>query len=174
MTERLKRFIRDVPDFPKPGIVFKDLSPLLGDGKAFHDLLDEFEERCRARGWSPELCAAPEARGFVFAAALAARLGAGFVPIRKPGKLPARTTRIDYDLEYGSDALEMHEDAVFPGHRVLLVDDVLATGGTMRACADLVERQGAEVCGCLFALELGFLGGRSRLARLAVESVIQF
>jgi len=174
MIDELKRHIRDIPDFPKPGIVFKDLTPLLRDPEAFRSLLDELLLWCQREGLEPDICAAPEARGFVFASALAARLGAGFVPIRKPGKLPAKTTRIEYALEYGTDALEMHSDAIRPGDRVLLVDDVLATGGTIRACSDLVSRNGGEVCGFLFAIELGFLGGRQRLEHDVIHSIMHF
>jgi adenine phosphoribosyltransferase len=174
MSEDFKRWIRDVPDFPKPGIVFKDITPLLRDAGAFSRLVDELARFCERRELRPDVCAGPEARGFVFAAALANRLGLGFVPIRKPGKLPAETRRIEYALEYGSDALEMHADAIEPGERVLLVDDVLATGGTIAACADLVARQDGKVCGLVFALELGFLGGRSRLDHPEVHSVISY
>lgn len=174
MSDEFKRYIRDVPDFPKPGIVFKDLTPLLRHPEAFRRLLDELEARSAREGLRPDVCAAPEARGFVFASALATRLGAGFVPIRKPGKLPAKTTRVEYDLEYGTDSLEVHSDAIRRGDRVLLIDDVLATGGTMRACADLVRHHEGEVCGYLFAIELGFLNGRARLESDAIHSIIQY
>jgi adenine phosphoribosyltransferase len=122
----------------------------------------------------PEIVACPEARGFIFGAALAFRLGVGFVPIRKPGKLPYTTTRVEYDLEYGTDCVEMHIDAVLPGQRVLLVDDLLATGGTINACADLVEKSSAVVAGCVFLVELTYLGGRKRLTRYPTFSLIRY
>lgn len=157
----LKAYIRDIPDFPKPGVLFKDITPLLSDGSAYRDAIDQLADRVAAS--KPEVIAAAEARGFLFAAPLSVKLGVGFVPIRKPGKLPYQTVAQEYLLEYGSDRLEMHQDAMAPGRRVLLVDDVLATGGTMRACCDLVTRNGAEVVGCAFLMELAFLGGRARL-----------
>jgi adenine phosphoribosyltransferase len=165
-----RAWIRDIPDFPKPGIVFKDITPLLGHPEAFGKVIEWMA------GWFPagsvDTVAAAEARGFIFGAPLALRLNAGFVPIRKPGKLPSATLALEYQLEYGSDRLEVHTDALSPGHRILLVDDVLATGGTMRACCDLVQKTGATVVACAFALELGFLGGRQRLAPFEVHSVV--
>jgi adenine phosphoribosyltransferase len=165
-------WIRDIPDFPKPGIIFKDITPLLGHPPAFGSVIE------RMAGWFPagsiDTVAAAEARGFIFGAPLALRLGAGFVPIRKPGKLPSATLALEYQLEYGTDRLEVHSDALGPGRRILLVDDVLATGGTMRACCDLVQKTGASVVACAFALELGFLKGRARLAPFEVKSVITY
>ncbi len=155
--------IRDINDFPKPGIVFKDITPLLANGPCFQAVVDRIAACCEQQGWHPEVLACPEARGFIFGAALAYRLGVGFVPIRKPNKLPHATARVDYDLEYGTDAVEMHKDATQPGQKVILVDDVLATGGTMAACARLVEDNGAQVLGCVFLLELLALKGRERL-----------
>jgi adenine phosphoribosyltransferase len=169
-TAELAKLIRDVPDFPKKGIVFKDITPLLGDGAAFQATLDHLTERAAAR--RPDVIVAIESRGFIFGAGVAAGLGVGFVPVRKPGKLPWRARRIEYALEYGTDALEMHEDAVAPGARVLVVDDVLATGGTASATARLAAAGGADVVGCLFVIELGFLGGRGKLAPLAVDALI--
>lgn len=169
--EQCLALIRDVPDFPSPGIVFKDITPLLADGGAFRTVVDVMAERVTARGLTPDAVACPEARGFIFGAALAYRLGAGFVPIRKPRKLPHRTDQVRYALEYGEDALEIHVDACTPGHGILLVDDVLATGGTMGACLDLVRRRGARVTGCAFLLELAFLSGRARLGDTPVLSL---
>ena len=172
MTFDPRAWIRDIPDFPKPGIVFKDITPLLGDPRAFGQVI------ALMAGWFPagsvDTVAAAEARGFIFGAPLALQLGAGFVPIRKPGKLPSATLALEYQLEYGSDRLEVHTDALAPGRRVLLVDDVLATGGTMRACCDLVQKSGAHVVACAFALELSFLGARARLAPFKVLSVVTY
>ncbi|WP_281356113.1 adenine phosphoribosyltransferase [Sphingomonas lacunae] len=154
--------IRIIPDFPQPGILFRDITPLLADPKAFalaQALLLE-----RARSFSPDAIVAVEARGFLFGAPLALDLAVPLVPVRKPGKLPADTHSVDYGLEYGTDRLEIHSDALARGARVLLVDDLLATGGTVRAAADLVERLGADVVGALFLIELTGLGGAERLA----------
>lgn len=166
---RITRLIRDVPDFPKPGILFKDVTPLLGDGPAFRLVTDLLVERVQ----KPQLIVGIESRGFIFGAALAERLGVGFVPVRKPGKLPFRTTRETYSLEYGSDALEMHEDAV-EGRRCLVVDDLLATGGTAAATARLIERQGGSVDAFAFVIELDFLQGRPRLGDKPVHALIHY
>ena len=174
MSEDLKQYIREIPDFPRPGIGFKDISPLLQDGQAFTRAVDEIAAICEREDLRPESCACPEARGFIFGAALAYRLGAGFVPIRKPGKLPAATSYVEYSLEYGTDRVEMHLDAVKKGQRVLLVDDLLATGGTIAACAELVDRVGATVVGCAFVVELTFLEGRKLLERYPTFSLIQY
>ena len=168
---RITSRIRDVPDFPKPGILFKDVTPLLGDGPAFRVVTDLLAERVGAD--KPELIIGIESRGFIFGAALAERLGVGFVPVRKPGKLPYKTTRETYALEYGTDALEMHEDAV-EKRRCLIVDDLLATGGTAAATARLVERQGGVVDGFAFVIELDFLKGRSRLGTRPVHALIHY
>ena len=154
------RLLRDVPDFPKPGILFKDVTPVLADGRAFADAIADLAAPWRAA--APEAVAGIESRGFILGAALALRLGCGFVPVRKPGKLPAVTLAQDYDLEYGSDRLEIHADALPAGARVLVVDDVLATGGTLRAATALLRRQGADVVGAGVLLELAFLRGRER------------
>jgi adenine phosphoribosyltransferase len=168
----LTRFIRDIPDFPKPGIMFRDITPLLADYKAFQQtimlLADQFrDERI-------DVVAAAEARGFIFAAPLALELKVGFVPVRKPGKLPFNTITFEYELEYGSDTLEMHTDGLAAGQRVLLVDDLLATGGTIEACCRLVEKTGAKVVGCAFVIELEALGGRSRIAPYPAFSLVKF
>jgi len=154
--------LRDVHDFPEPGIVFKDITPLLGDADAFRRAIYELADPWRDEAITHVV--GVEARGFLFAAPVAYRLGAGCVPFRKPGKLPGETVEHTYDLEYGTDTLAAHVDAVPAGARVLVVDDVLATGGTARAACELVAHLGAEVVGCAFLLELTFLGGRSRLA----------
>ncbi len=165
-------WIRDIPDFPKPGINFKDITPMLGHPGAFRVVIDQLCEAFAGR--SIDTVAAAEARGFIFGAPLALALGAGFVPIRKPGKLPYATLALEYKLEYGTDRLEMHHDALGPGHRVLLLDDVLATGGTMRACRDLVLQAGADLVACAFVVELSFLNGRERLEPSEVYSLITY
>jgi len=164
--------IRDVADFPKPGIIFKDITPLLADPAAFRQAVDQLAEPFRGAG--VELVVAAEARGFIFGGAVACELGAGFVPVRKPGKLPYETAEETYELEYGTDALELHTDAVRPGQRVLLLDDLLATGGTMLATARLVEKLGAEVVGMVFLIELSFLAGREKLKDYRLVTLIQY
>jgi adenine phosphoribosyltransferase len=168
----LREYIRDIPDFPKPGIVFKDITPLLSSPAAFEAAIDRLEDAFADKGI--QAIAAAEARGFIFGAPLALRLEAGFVPIRKPGKLPYATIALEYQLEYGTDRLEVHTDAFGPGRRVLLVDDVLATGGTMRACRDLVQSTGAEVVACAFVIELSFLEGRARLEPSEIVSLVTY
>jgi adenine phosphoribosyltransferase len=168
----LKHYIRDIPDFPKPGILFKDITPLLGNARAFRASVERLAERFA--GQQLDLVAAAEARGFLFAAPHAVALDIGLVPIRKPGKLPYHTVAQQYELEYGTDRLEMHSDALSAGKRVLLVDDVLATGGTMRACLELVEQTGATIVACAFVVELAFLDGRPRLEPYNVESLITY
>ncbi|MDR3618082.1 MAG: adenine phosphoribosyltransferase [Paludisphaera borealis] len=168
----VRDWIRDIPDFPKPGVLFKDITPLLSNPDAFRTSIDQLEEQFRGRG--VDVIAAAEARGFIFGAPLAVRMNAGFVPIRKPGKLPYATIAQEYALEYGNDRLEIHSDALAPGHRVLLIDDVLATGGTMRACRDLVHSSGAELVACAFIIELSFLGGRAKLEPSEVFSLITY
>lgn len=167
----LRARIRDVPDYPRPGILFKDITPLLGDRAAFPAACAAMASRFSAEGITHVV--AVESRGFLFGGPIAVQLGAGLVPVRKPGKLPARTTREEYALEYGSDALEIHEDAVGDGSRVLIVDDVLATGGTAAATARLVRRHGATVAGHVFLVELEFLRGRSVLDG-RVESLLTY
>lgn len=160
--------IRTVPDFPKKGIMFKDITTLLGDAEAFAHLIHGLRDRYK--GERITHIAGIESRGFIFGSALAPLIGAGFVPIRKAGKLPHRTRRRSYALEYGEATIEVHEDALGPGDRVLIVDDVLATGGTMKAAVDVVRELGAEVAGSWVLLELGFLGGRRHLADVAHHS----
>jgi adenine phosphoribosyltransferase len=168
----LRDYLRDIPDFPKPGILFKDITPLLGHPGAFRVSIDRLAGQFAGR--KLDAIGAVEARGFLFAAPLAVKLGVGLVPIRKPGKLPHTTVSLDYQLEYGTDRLEMHSDAMAPGHRILLVDDVLATGGTMKACCDLVRQTGAEVVACAFVVELSFLKGRAKLGPCETFSLIQY
>ena len=168
----VRDWIRDIPDFPKPGVLFKDITPLLSNPDAFRTAIDQLEEQFRDRG--VDVIAAAEARGFIFGAPLAVRMNAGFVPIRKPGKLPYATIAQEYLLEYGHDRLEIHSDALAAGRRVLLIDDVLATGGTMRACCDLVQSTGAELIACAFVLELSFLGGRAKLEPSEVFSLVTY
>jgi len=168
----LQAFIRDIPDFPKPGILYRDLTPLMGHGQAFFETIERLAERAiRLR---PAAVMAIESRGFIFGASVAARLGLAFVPLRKPGKLPHRTRKSVYDLEYGSDGIEIHEDAVPPGTRVVVIDDLLATGGTARAAVHLARELGAEVTGALFVVELAALAGRKRLEGVPVDALIVY
>jgi adenine phosphoribosyltransferase len=168
----LRSRIRDVPGFPKPGIVFRDIMPLLADGEALRATVAELA--AFARPLRPDLILGAEARGFIFGSALAYELGCGFAAARKPGKLPAKTIRATYALEYGTDAIELHEDAVRPGMRVLVHDDLLSTGGTEKAKIVLVHRLGGEVVGAAFVIELSFLGGRALLAPAPVHSLIAY
>jgi adenine phosphoribosyltransferase len=168
----LTQYIRDIPDFPRPGILFKDITPLLAEPAAFQHAIDLLAAHYRAA--AVDAVAAAEARGFLFAAPLALALKKPFVPLRKPGKLPYKTHAFKYELEYGSAELHMHIDAVTPKSRVLLVDDLLATGGTMLAGVQLVERVGAHVVGCAFLVELAFLHGRDKLKPAEVFSLIQY
>jgi len=170
--EDLKKLIREIPDYPKPGILFYDLTTLLKDQKGFHSLVDQLCEHYAGR--KVDIVAGIEARGFIFAPALAYRLGAGFVPVRKPKKLPWKTASVTYQLEYGTDQLEIHEDAVKPGQHVLLCDDLLATGGTAAASIELVRKLGGEVVGAAFAVELNFLHGRKKLPGLDVFSMLKY
>jgi adenine phosphoribosyltransferase len=172
MTLDLKRYIRDVPDFPIPGILFRDVTPLLADAQALREAVQRMADPWRGRG--VELVAAMEARGFIFTAPMALELGSGFVPVRKAGKLPWKTRRVEYALEYGTDVLEIHEDAVRPGQRVLVVDDLIATGGTAAAVVGLIEQLGGSVVGAQFLIELGDLGGRQRLPGYEVHSVVTY
>jgi adenine phosphoribosyltransferase len=168
----LTRYIRDIPDFPKPGILFKDITPLLASPEAFQETIRRMADHYRGR--KIDAVVAAEARGFIFAAPLALELGAGFVPIRKPGKLPFDTHAFHYELEYGTDTLEIHIDGVSPGQNVLMVDDLLATGGTIAACCNLVEKLGAKVAGCCFLIDLAFLNGAKKIAPREVFSLIRY
>jgi adenine phosphoribosyltransferase len=168
----LKKLIREVPDYPKPGILFYDLTTLLKDQRGFRTLIDRLCEHYG--GGNVEIVAGIEARGFIFAPALAYQLGAGFVPVRKPGKLPWKTAQVSYQLEYGTDQLEIHRDAIRSGERVLVCDDLLATGGTAAATVQLVRQLGGSVIGAGFAVELRFLNGRAKLPDLDVFSLIQY
>lgn len=170
--EGLRQKIRDIPDFPQKGILFKDITPLLADGKAFRTAIDQIAERFHDK--NIELVVGVEARGFIIAAALAYRLHAGTTLIRKPGKLPYKTHSTSYALEYGSDTLEIHQDAILPSQRILVADDLLATGGTMTAAIDLIGRLGGHVVGMAFLIELLFLEGRARFKDQEVFSLIQF
>ncbi len=163
--------IRDIPDFPKPGIIFKDITPLLQDAEALRYAVDQMAEF--GVGKKVDIVLGAEARGFILGATLAYTLGAGFVPARKPGKLPFATVATQYELEYGTDSLEIHEDAIKPGSRVLVHDDLLATGGTARAKCDLVEKLGGEVVGLAFVIELSFLGGREKLKGYDMFSLVK-
>ncbi|MCA9106992.1 MAG: adenine phosphoribosyltransferase [Planctomycetales bacterium] len=171
-TLDLKTFIRDVPDFPKPGILFKDITPLLSHPDAFRESVRRIADQFRET--KLDVIVAAEARGFIFAAPVALELGVGFVPIRKPGKLPFDRLGHDYELEYGTDRLEIHVDGVKPGDRVLVIDDLLATGGTVGACVQLLEKCGAQVVACAFAIELGFLNGRDKLTPHPIFSLIEY
>lgn len=170
--DNLKKLIREIPDYPKPGILFYDLTTLLKDRHGFHELVERLCEYYLDR--SVDVVVGIEARGFIFAPALAFRLGAGFVPVRKPKKLPAKTERVSYQLEYGTDQLEIHQDAIRPGQTVIISDDLLATGGTAAAAVELVRKLGGNVAGLAFAVELTFLNGRSRLPGLDVFSLIKY
>ena len=170
MTD-LETFIRDVPDFPKPGIVFKDITPLLADAEALRQTVTLLAEPYEDKG--VELVTGVESRGFIFGTAVARHLGAGFVPIRKPGKLPAETISESYELEYGTDTIEIHADAIARGQKVLMVDDLLATGGTMAAACSLIEKLGGSIIGVEFVVELCFLNGRDKIKNYFVRSLIR-
>ncbi|MGD9631323.1 MAG: adenine phosphoribosyltransferase [Pyrinomonadaceae bacterium] len=170
--DNLKKLIREVPDFPKPGINFYDVTTLLKDPTGLEETIDALTESCR--GMSIDTVIGVESRGFIFGAPLAYQLGVGFIPVRKPKKLPSDVVSVSYELEYGSDSLEMHKDAVGEGHNVLIVDDLLATGGTARAVVDLVEGVGGRVSGLLFVVELTFLNGREKFDGYSVKSLISY
>jgi adenine phosphoribosyltransferase len=171
-SDAVRRAVRDIPDFPKPGILFKDITPVLLNPALLEAATRGMEESFRGAGITRVL--AIESRGFMFGAPIALALGAGLVPVRKPGKLPAARDRVDYTLEYGTDALEMHSDAIGATDRILIVDDVLATGGTAEAAGKLVKQRGAQLVGFSFLIELAFLGGRKRLAPSRVEALLQY
>ena len=170
----LKSLIRDIPDFPKPGIVFRDITTLLNPPQGLRYSTASQSAKCRDYGLSPDYIVGMESRGFLFGVPLAYQLEAGFIPVRKPGKLPAAVHSIEYDLEYGSDSLEIHQDAVAAHHKVLIVDDLIATGGTAKATADLLEKIGCEVLGFAFIIELIDLGGREKLPDLPIITIIDY
>jgi adenine phosphoribosyltransferase len=170
--QTLRARVRNIPDFPKPGILFRDLTPLMGHGPSLRLCVELLAQRASIH--RPDVIVAIESRGFIFGAPVATALGVGFAPVRKPGKLPWKTNRRSYELEYGTDSLEMHADAVTTGSRVVIVDDLLATGGTAAATADLVREQNARVVACAFVVELAALGGRARLGDAAVEALLGY
>src|ERR1700674_2037149 len=170
--DNLRAAVRDVADFPKPGIIFKDITPILSDGKLFRASIDMFLERCRGR--EIDKIVGIDARGFLFGSAVAYELGAGFVPIRKKGKLPYRTNRAAYTLEYGEAEMEMHADAILPGERIVLVDDLLATGGTLASAATLIRNIGGDLLEAQFLIELEFLRGRDKVAPTSVVSFLTY
>jgi adenine phosphoribosyltransferase len=170
--DQLKAKIRNIPDFPKPGILFYDITTLLRDGEGFRQAIEALATPFK--GQAIDAVVGMESRGFIFGAAVADRLGLGFIPVRKPGKLPSKTVKVTYDLEYGSDCLEMHCDAVEAGTRVIVVDDLLATGGTAKATVQLLKGQGATIVGVSFLIELVDLGGRAKLAGEQVTAVLQY
>ncbi|BAZ43508.1 adenine phosphoribosyltransferase [Chondrocystis sp. NIES-4102] len=170
----LKSLIRAIPDFPKPGIVFRDITTLLNNPQGLRHTIDQLTQQCQTANLSPDYIVGMESRGFIFATPLAYQLGVGFVPVRKPGKLPSAVYSATYELEYGSDQLEIHQDAIAPGSKVLIVDDLLATGGTAKATKDLLTQINAEVVGCLFVVELVSLGGREKLGDVPVFSLVEY
>jgi adenine phosphoribosyltransferase len=169
----IKTLIREIPDFPKPGISFKDITTLLRDADGFRYTIDLLAEKCSE--YAPDFIAGMESRGFIFGAALAPKMGAGFVPVRKPGKLPGAVHSIEYELEYGTDKLEVHQDALYPpGSKVLMVDDLIATGGTAGATAQLIQQAGGTLVGCAFVIELVALNGRQLLPEVPIISLIEY
>jgi adenine phosphoribosyltransferase len=168
----LDRLIRDIPDFPKKGILFKDITPLVGSPEGMRETLERFRSEYAGKG--VELVVGIESRGFIFGGALACLLDAGFVPVRKPGKLPASTLREEYELEYGTDAVEIHQDAIQPGQKVLVIDDLMATGGTLAATCALVKKLGGEIVGVATLIELAFLNGRSKLGDLPYFTILRY
>lgn len=170
--DKLRRRIRNVPDFPKPGIQFKDITTLLKDGKSFAEVIDKFDEKYRSR--NVDIIVGIESRGFIFGGALAYKLGVGFVPIRKPGKLPADAISEEYELEYGTDTMEIHSDAIMPGQNILIIDDLIATGGTMEAATRLIERLGGVIVGIAYLIDLTFLKGSEKVNRYDRYCLIEY
>ncbi|HJM67495.1 MAG TPA: adenine phosphoribosyltransferase [Candidatus Thalassarchaeaceae archaeon] len=172
--DRLRETIRTVPDFPIEGIMFRDITPVLSQPGLLSEVTNRFAEDLEQLNWSPDVIVGPEARGFIFGPLLASKLDIAFVPIRKPGKLPAATSRVEYTLEYGSNTLEIHQDALVSGQRVVIIDDLLATGGTISACSELCQAAGAEVLGALFLIELKGLQARSSIAPIQAHALLEF
>ena len=170
----LTSLIRDIPDFPQPGITFRDITPLLNNSAGLRYTIDSLAQKCQEADLVPDHIVGMESRGFIFATPLAYQLNAGFVPVRKPGKLPAKVHSVEYDLEYGTDRLEIHQDAIAPGAKVLIVDDLLATGGTAKATAELLDRLGVQVLGFAFVIELKALGGRAKLPNLPIINLVEY
>ena len=170
----LKSLIRNIPDFPQPGILFRDITTLLNDPEGLRGTIDLLTEKCQSTNLVPDYVVGMESRGFIFATPLAYRLNAGFVPVRKSGKLPASVYSVAYDLEYGTDSLEIHQDAIAPGSRVLIVDDLLATGGTAKATTELLNKIEAQIIGCAFVIELTALKGREKLSDIPIVSLIEY
>ena len=170
----LKALIRDIPDFPQPGILFRDITTLLNDAGGLSTTIDSLAQKCQEAHFDPDYIVGMESRGFIFATPLAYKLNAGFVPVRKPGKLPAAIHSVTYDLEYGTDSLEIHQDAIAPQSKVLIVDDRLATGGTAAATIELLQKLEAQILGCAFVIELMALGGREKLGDVPVINLIEY
>ena len=174
LLQSLRSTICTVPDFPIEGIMFRDITPVLSDPGLMSGIIDRFAQEMEGRGWRPEAVVGPEARGFIFGPLLAARLGISFVPVRKPGKLPYDAYSVEYDLEYGSNTLEMHVDSLHEGQNVVIIDDLLATGGTVAACVELCQRAGANPIASLFVIELEGLGARELLNSIPIHALIEF
>lgn len=170
----LKSLIRDIPDFPEPGVIFRDITTLLNNPQGLRYTIDSLTQKCQDADLIPDFVVGMESRGFIFGTPLAYQLNVGFVPVRKPGKLPAAVHTVDYDLEYGQDTLEIHQDAIKTGTKVLIVDDLIATGGTAQATAELLNKVGAEVVGFAFVIELMALGGRKKLPNLPIISLVEY
>ena len=174
IKQKLADTIRTIPDFPIEGILFRDISPILSDGILLREITERFVEIIQENNWEPELILGPESRGFIFGSLLASRLGVGFIPVRKPGKLPFSKIEIEYSLEYGMNKLEMHDDAISAGQKIIIIDDLLATGGTIEACAKLCEKLGGNVISSLFVIELEGLGAIEKLAPIPCISLIKY
>ena len=174
ITQKLADTIRTIPDFPIEGILFRDISPILSDGILLRDITERFVQIIQENNWEPELILGPESRGFIFGSLLASRLGIGFIPVRKPGKLPFSKIEIEYSLEYGTNILEMHDDAISAGQNIIIIDDLLATGGTIEACVKLCEKLGGNVISSLFVIELEGLGAIEKLAPMPCISLIKY
>ncbi len=174
LLQELKDTIRTVPDFPMEGILFRDITPVLSNSSLLTELMNRIVKDIENLNWAPDVIVGPEARGFIFGPLLSTRLKNSFVPVRKPGKLPFETIKIDYTLEYGNDSLEIHKDAVSPGQKVLIIDDLLATGGTVSACIELCQKMGADVIGVVFIIELEGLGARELLGDIPIHSLLKY